>query len=145
MVEPQHSLPEEVNELDETLTETKYGVMRKVGKFYEYKTRRTIWGLPLFHYVSRLWDPGMRSYRSARGIVAVGPISFGLVTAGHFSVALLLAAGNICLAGGIAISNMSVALGIAIGNVSAALGIAIGNIAAALGLAVGSLNVSPNS
>ena len=51
---------------------------------YEYKSRRTLWGLPLVHI--HLKD---NSLVRAKGIIAIGNVAVGLVSAGIFSAGLL--------------------------------------------------------
>lgn len=51
---------------------------------YEYKSQRTLWGLPLVHI--HLCERGLAR---ARGIVAIGNVATGLVSVGIFSIGLL--------------------------------------------------------
>ena len=51
---------------------------------YEYKSRRTLWGLPLVHI--HIKD---NSLVCAKGIIAVGNVAVGLISAGIFSVGAL--------------------------------------------------------
>lgn len=70
---------------------------------YEYKSERTLWGLPLVHIHLK-----NNSLVRAKGIIAVGNVAVGLVSAGIFSVGVLsfgvLALGVLalgCLAAGV--------------------------------------------
>ena len=51
---------------------------------YEYKSERTLWGLPLVHIHLK-----NNSLVRAKGIIAVGNVAVGLVSAGIFSVGVL--------------------------------------------------------
>ena len=127
---------------------------------YEYKSDRTLWGLPLVHV--HLCE---RGFARAKGIVAVGNVATGLVSVGIFSLGLLslgvvslglllsigaLAAGGLAVggfaAGGIAVGGIvwgwlamgGLATGVyAAGGVATASQIAIGGVARAP-LAIGS-------
>ena len=79
---------------------------------YEYKSNRTLWGLPLVHI--HLCE---RGFATAKGVVAIGNVAVGLVSIGIFSagllslgsisLGLLLAVG--CLAaGGLAVGGAAV-------------------------------------
>lgn len=115
--------------------------------FYEYKSKRTLWGLPLVHIKF-----GMGLCR-ARGIVAIGNIATGLVALGGLSAGLvslggvslgLLTLGGVS-AGGIALGGLAVGLlavgGCAIGGIAfggGATGIyALGGAAAGSQIAIG--------
>ena len=71
---------------------------------YEYKSQRTLFGLPLVHV--RLGD---RGFGVAKGIFALGGISLGLFSLGGVSLGLLLALGGMSV-GGIAIGACAVGL-----------------------------------
>ncbi|MCO7125238.1 helix-turn-helix domain-containing protein [Sporolactobacillus shoreicorticis] len=86
-------------------------------RHYEYKSKRTLFGLPLVHI-----NFHFNGIRVAKGILAFGNISFGVLSLGG------LAFGGLCIGG--------VSLGI-IGMGGAALGL----LAAAGGLAIGSLAI----
>ena len=72
---------------------------------YEYKSRRTLWGLPLVHV-----NLSGRGLTWARGIVAIGNVATGLVAVGCFAAGLL-SIGAICL-------GLLVIAGFALGLVS---------------------------
>lgn len=95
------------------------------GWRYEYKSKRTLFGLPLLHV--KLAQRGMCM---ARGIVAVGNVSLGLVSVGCFSLGLL-SVGVISL-GLLVLGCMGIGLlacaGIAVGVIAVG-GVAIGYVA----------------
>jgi hypothetical protein len=53
--------------------------------FYEYKSERTLWGLPLVHIVRGV-DPRTGKKPWAKGIVAIGQKAMGVVALGQFAV-----------------------------------------------------------
>jgi len=114
---------------------------------YEYKSERTLWGLPLVHVNIGL---GIRKAKGilaigtvARGIVAIGAVSVGVVSVGAVSLGLLaigaLAAGIAAFGGfalgALAIGGIAVGL-LALGGVAAGM-YAIGGFASALRIAMG--------
>lgn len=62
------------------------------GWRYEYKSKRTLWGLPLVHVLFSIRRRGLLSWGSgfeaAKGIIAIGTMSVGLVSIGVFSMGL---------------------------------------------------------
>ena len=94
---------------------------------YEYKSERTLWGLPLVHIHLK-----NNSLVRAKGIIAVGNVAVGLVSAGIFSVGVLsfgvLALGVLAL--GCPAAGVLSAGGIAAGVVAASQ-IALGGVAEA--------------
>lgn len=84
---------------------------------YEYKSQRTLWGLPLVHI--HLQDNG---FARAKGIIAIGNVATGLVSAGVISVGL------------VSLGVISLGLLVSIGCVAAGLlaagGLAAGAVAA---------------
>lgn len=110
---------------------------------YEYKSKRTLFGLPLMHINC---GPGIHWARGiiaigdvATGLIALGGLSIGLLSLGGLSFGLLLALGGAAL-GGVSVGGLSVGLmawgGISIGVLSIG-GIALG-VYTFGGLAVGS-------
>ena len=95
-------------------------------RFYEYRSKKTLWGLPLVHVISGRDPSG--GLRVARGIVAVGEVAVGLVAIGGVAI------GAVSL-GGVSLGLIS-AGGIALGLLIALGGVALGGFAAG-GLAVG--------
>lgn len=124
------------------------------GWRYEYKSTRTLWGLPLVHVNLRTRGVGW-----ARGVIAVGNVSTGLISVGGVSAGLVslggvsagvLALGGLALgpvsAGAVAVGLLAwgaVALGlVSIGGV--ALGqYAVGGVATGGKLAIGGLASAP--
>lgn len=122
--------------------------------YYEYRSRREIFGLPLIHInISYSRYYGFRRIRRAKGIIAVGDIAIGLlalgpVALGGISIGLMsigLAALGAIAVGGIALGGLAIGLlalgGLAIGGVTlggASIGVySIGGAAFASKVAVG--------
>lgn len=77
---------------------------------YEYKSKRTLLGLPLIHI-----NIG-KGFKKAKGIVAIGNISYGIVSAGIISLGVLSFG---CMSIGIiSLAAISIALLLAIGVIS---------------------------
>jgi hypothetical protein len=93
---------------------------------YEYKSKATIFGMPLVHIVSGM-APGGR-LKPAKGFIAIGNIAIGIIAVGGAAVGVL------CFAG-VGIGLISFA-GLAIGLGAAFGGLAVGYIAAG-GIAIG--------
>ena len=96
------------------------------GLSYEYKSKKTIFGMPLVHIVyGPAWLVG---FRPAKGFIAIGNVAVGVIAIGGFAAGLITLAGIgfgfVCIAG------IAVGLGVGIG------GIALGYLAVG-GLAVG--------
>lgn len=125
---------------------------------YEYKSKRTLFGLPLVHVNlgHDRWARGIVAIGNiATGFVALGGIAVGLLSLGGLSLGLLLGLGGLAAGalaiGGVALGLMAwggvavgllavggVALGIyAAGGVVAASQVAVGSLASAGGLAIG--------
>lgn len=90
------------------------------GWRYEYKSKRTIWGMPLVHI-----NLSQRGLTWARGILAIGNVATGVVAIGCFAVGIF-SLGAICL-GLLALAGMAVGL-FALGGISIGL-IALGGCA----------------
>jgi hypothetical protein len=118
-----------VSEL-KTLVETITGLaaQRWPASGYEYRSRRTLWGLPLVHIATGL-DPRTGRQRLAKGIIAIGDRALGVVAMGG------AAYGGIAL-GGLAIGVFALG-GLALGLLLALGGGAIGGIAFGGGAAGG--------
>ncbi len=115
---------------------------------YEYRSRRTLFGVPMVHINIGLF----RAYR-ARGVIAVGNLAVGLLSLGLLSAGLLslglLSAGLLAIgcmtAGGISVGAVSAGIvsvgGLSIGIYAVggfAIGVyALGGLAAAARIAVG--------
>jgi len=98
------------------------------GQGYEYKSKRTWFGLPLIH-VANGFDPEAGRARHARGIVAIGGVATGWLAIGGRAY------------GGIAIGGIAVG-GLTIGGISAGV-ISIGGLSLALALALGWVAIAP--
>lgn len=114
---------------------------------YEYKSRRTLWGLPLVHI--HFADRGLAHARgivaignTAMGLFAIGGLSMGLVSLGALSLGLLSVGG--AALGGITLGGVSVGIvavgGCALGGMIACGGLAVGNVAIG-GCAVGDVAI----
>ena len=113
---------------------------------YEYKSERTLFGLPLVHINVGYGLRGAKGVFAlgnyAVGVVAVGGFSAGLVGIGGLSAGLLLGLGGVAL-GGIALGGLAVG-GIALG--ACAVGVyALGASAVASKAAVGVAALAPVS
>lgn len=98
---------------------------RGVGAFYcyEYKSKRTLCGLPLVHIVmGPAIDPTTGKLRIAKGIIAIGGIAMGWLALGGLSIGLIAF-------GGAAFGLLAAAGGVAIGAGLSIGGLAIGTIA----------------
>ncbi len=82
---------------------------------FEYRSTRTLWGLPLIHIAHNREHHSFHETPAAvaRGIVAIGDVAIGLVAIGGFAV------------GGVAIGGMTVGV-ISLGMMAAGLLIAVG-------------------
>ena len=110
---------------------------------YEYKSKKTFWGLPLVHITTS-------QNATAKGIIAIGPkavgvISLGGLSAGIFSVGGLsvglLALGGLAIGGG-AIGGAAVAYDFAIGGIAIAKSLSVGGIAIAKKVSIGGLSIA---
>jgi len=117
---------------------------------YEYKSRRTLFGLPLVHvncgFGRDHWARGIIAIGNvATGFVALGGVSVGLFTLGGVSLGLLLALGAVSAGavsiGGVAIGLLAwggIAMGwLAVGGCAAGGAYAAGGVVAANEVAVG--------
>lgn len=98
---------------------------------YEYMSKKHFFGIPLVH----INIGGRYRTKVAKGIIAIGDISFGIISIGGISVGLLSLGGlslGLLALGGIAIGFLAIG-GIAIG------GAAIGGIAIGINKALGAL------
>ena len=120
-----------------------------VRPFREYKSKVTLFGLPLFHVIRSNHAPTVAHVRgvsirgvnfggryaqgaglpTARGFFAFGPKAKGVVAVGNFSAGIV-AIGNIST-GVLSIGNISAGL-FSIGNIALAVFTALGNLAAGL-------------
>ena len=115
---------------DEDWTPTRRGRRRGLSRpEFEYRSSRTLWGLPLIHIAHNISGERMAL---ARGIFAIGDMAVGLVAIGGFAF------------GGVAVGGMTVGV-MSLGGLAAGLLLAIGGMAlggfAAGGAAFGVLAV----
>jgi hypothetical protein len=97
---------------------------------YEYKSKRTLFGLPLVHIVmGPAFDPATGRLRVAKGIIAIGGIAMGWLALGGVALGLI-AFGGVGLGLLAALGGVGISLGLAAG------GLAIGTIAVG-GCAIG--------
>ena len=102
--------------------------------FREYKSERTLFGLPLVHIIRANYSPSFQSANSrgiygvglptACGIFALGPKAKGFVAVGNLSTGII-SIGNLS-AGVVSIGNLSAGL-FSLGNLALGLLIAMGN------------------
>lgn len=108
---------------------------------YEYKSRRTLWGMPLVHIHLARNRLNVRAHgvlaigNRASGLVSIGLFSRGLLSAGLFSLGLVSV--GVLSAGLVSLGNAAVGA-LALGNVAVGL-VAVGNMASGALLAVGNL------
>jgi hypothetical protein len=106
---------------------------------YEYKSKKTILGLPLVHIVyGPVWAVGLKP---ARGIIAIGNFAVGVIAIGGFAVGIFAFAGIglglVCVAG------MAFGIGAGVGGIATGY-VAIGGIAIG-SYAIGGLAVGPHT
>lgn len=100
-----------LNDVQYLVQETDHGVWRRFlypngREFAEFKTHRSLAGLPLLHYThgicpqtgKRVTAHGIIAIgRIASGIIAIGQFAMGLIAVGQLSIGLLLAIGQASL------------------------------------------------
>lgn len=108
---------------------------------YEYRSKTTLFGLPLVHIAQGI-DPATGRLRVAKGIIAVGNIALGFFAMGGF------AAGGVAI-GGVALGVLAfagMALGVAaVGGIAVGAFVALGGVALSLQYAIGGLALAPHS
>lgn len=101
---------DEVRTQVETIVEHPQQAQNALPREYEYRSKRTLLGIPLLHVT---WDFNAKKLRTARGLVAIGPRAIGLVAIG-FEAYGLFPAGILALGvapvGALAIGAASVGL-----------------------------------
>lgn len=89
---------------------------------FEYRSKTHLFGLPLVHIVSGPpIDPTTGRIRVAKGIIAIGGVSFGVVSMGGFSAGLISFGGfsfGVLALGGIALGLGAALGGLAIGTIA---------------------------
>ena len=107
--------------------------------FFEYKSKRTVFGLPLIHVVyGPAWAGGLRP---AKGFIAIGNIAFGVIAIGGFAAGIITLAGIglglVCIAG------LALGLGVGVGGIATGY-LAVGGVAIGV-YAVGGLGVGTHT
>jgi hypothetical protein len=95
------------------------------GWGYEWKSERSIWGLPLVHVAFGRDENGRM--RVAKGIVAIGQFGVGGITIAQFGIGAIFGLGQFVVAP-IAVGQVAVGLA-AIGQIAIGLGFGLGQIA----------------
>lgn len=143
------------NVSEDTPAANAYAVALPLHKWhYEYKSRRTLWGLPLVHVnlgIGHYTAKGIFAFGTvAKGVVAVGAAAAGLVAVGAAAVGLFavgaLALGLMAAVGSIAVGTVAIgALAIGILSIGGcALGVyAVGGAAFAAKIAAGGYASAP--
>ncbi|PYJ02902.1 MAG: hypothetical protein DME25_14570 [Verrucomicrobia bacterium] len=101
--------------------------LRRQVSGYEYKSKRTLWGLPVIHIASGM-DPDTGKQRTAKGIIAIGPSATGVFASGGsakgvfavggFSVGLVAVGG--CALGLVGVGGLAIGLLLACGGLALA-------------------------
>ncbi len=81
---------------------------------YEFRSKRTVWGIPLVH-IAHSGDTSGKRMAMARGVIAIGDTAVGLIAVGAFAFGGLTVGGMSL--GLISVSGFSVGLLLAIGGV----------------------------
>ena len=137
---------ERLKRIEEKLNQLEKGGVPAARMFgNEYKSKRTVWGLPLVHIAHGI-DPATGRPRVARGIFAMGNIAFGVFAFGGIAFGLI-AFGGIAL--GLAVfGGLAVGLGLGIGGMATGY-IALGGMAVGYyaigGLALGAHTLGGNA
>lgn len=76
------------------------------GTGYEWKSRQTIYGIPLVHVA--YGRDAQRRVRVAKGIIAIGQFGIGLITIAQFGIGILFGFGQFML-GAIVIAQFAIA------------------------------------
>jgi hypothetical protein len=106
-----------------------------LGACYEYKSSRTIFGLPLVHIVyGPAWAGG---FKPARGFIAIGNVAIGVIAVGGFAAGLFTLAGIglglVCVAG------LAFGIGVGVGGIATGY-LAVGGMAIGV-YAIGGLGI----
>jgi len=106
---------------------------------YEYKSKKTVLGLPLVHIVyGPAWAVG---FRPARGFIAIGNIAIGVIAIGGFAAGVFTLAGIglglVCVAG------LAFGIGVGLGGIATGY-LALGGIAIGA-YAVGGLTIGAHT
>ncbi|WP_455616487.1 helix-turn-helix domain-containing protein [Eisenbergiella sp.] len=114
---------QEAEEMKESLNEIREFIGCRKG--FEYKSRASVFGIPLVHVKFGGGNGKVRLRDAARGIIAVGNLAFGVVSVGIFSAGLLsfgvLSLGLLFSLGVVSLGAIAVgvvAMGIVTGGIS---------------------------
>lgn len=141
--EPEAPAPDQ----EDSTRETSFWEYRRRYRWqYEYRSKRTLFGLPLLHV-----NLGSGA-RRAKGVLAIGNFaagifSIGLCSAGIFSMGLLSAGVvtfGLLAAGVIALGSVAVGLLFAAGGIAMSLYLAVGGLAVAGNAAIGGMALAQN-
>lgn len=130
-----------MEKIEYKIEKTPRGVWRRYmyssgASFGEYKSNRTLFGLPLVHYTyGKCPETGRRIVakgifavgKVALGIIAIGHASFGIIAIGQLAISLLLGLGQ-ATTGMIAIGQLALGIAFGLGQFSTG-AIAIGQFA----------------
>jgi len=101
----------EEQKVDDKKTQVVININRGYSMEYEYKSKKTLFGLPLVHI-----NIG-RGFKKAKGIISIGNISYGMISLGFISFGIL-SCGLVSI-GLITLAILSIGLLLAVGVMSA--------------------------
>jgi hypothetical protein len=107
---------------------------------YEYKSKLTLFGLPLVHIAQGI-DPQTRRPRVAKGIIAIGNVAIGGVAIGGIALGGLTLGG--CSIGVVACGGLALGC-VALGGAAIAVYLALGGLAIAGKIAIGGAAIAPH-
>jgi hypothetical protein len=108
---------------------------------YEYKSKRTVLGLPFVHIAKGI-DPQTGRMRIAKGFIAIGNVAIGVFAVGGLALGGFALGGfslGLLASGGVAIG------GVAVGGVALALFLAVGGLAVSGAYAIGGMAAAPHT
>ncbi|NFN87084.1 helix-turn-helix transcriptional regulator [Clostridium sporogenes] len=101
----------EEQKVDDKKTQVVININRGYSMEYEYKSKKTLFGLPLVHI-----NIG-RGFKKAKGIISIGNISYGMISLGFISFGILSC--GLMSIGLITLAILSIGLLLAVGVMSA--------------------------
>ncbi|NFV13738.1 helix-turn-helix domain-containing protein [Clostridium sp. FAM 1755] len=101
----------EEQKVDDKKTQLVININRGYSMEYEYKSKKTLFGLPLVHI-----NIG-RGFKKAKGIISIGNISYGMISLGFISFGILSC--GLMSIGLITLAILSIGLLLAVGVMSA--------------------------
>ena len=110
-----------------------------LSKSYEYQSETTFMGYPLIHI-------SLNSFKTAKGIIAIGNRSVGLISIGGFAAGLLsfggislgvVSFGGLALSALVAMGGLAVGFDMAFGGLAIAYHLSLGGLAIAHDIAIG--------